>query len=171
VIENLDSLAPKSSKQGDVEVTSNFSKKFLSVIPSLSLRGKKVIILASATEVDGLDSSLRSPKVFGKEIELPVPSAQERKGILTKMLDNICNSLLAQEIEEIALSTHGFVGADLKGLCTHAIQQAMKRCESEKISSELNENASVQMTDLVASLKSVKPSAVKSILVDVPNVR
>lgn len=55
------------------------------------------------------------------------------------------------------------MGADLHGLCTQSVQAAVERNKEAS-------HVKVEMKDMVPCLKSVKPSAIKSILVDVPNV-
>lgn len=63
------------------------------------------------------------------------------------------------------------MGADLHGLCTQAVQASVERCNSNFGKQNDFKDFKVTMEDMIPCLKSVKPSAVKSILVDVPNVR
>jgi len=169
VIENLDNLSVKSSKI-DQDLSSPFGKNLISLASSITSKIHKVIILATATDADAIISAIRSPKMFSKEIELPVPSARERYDILSALLRGVKTSLDVNQIHEISLSTHGFVGADLKGLVIQGFQKAVERCKNEKMDSQCLTNINLQFSDLLSSLKIVKPSAVKSILVDVPNV-
>ncbi|OXA60666.1 ATPase family protein 2 homolog [Folsomia candida] len=164
IIENLDILAPSKSS-GDKR-SSNFAQSLVSLVPTLSKlkSSTRVVIFASATDIDSVDSGLRSPRIFGKEIDLPVPSRKEREQILRTILSKISHKFSNDEISEIAGATHGFVGADLHGLCTQSVQAAVERNKEAS-------HVKVEMKDMVPCLKSVKPSAIKSILVDVPNVR
>jgi SpoVK/Ycf46/Vps4 family AAA+-type ATPase len=110
----LDSLAPSrsssSSSTTDQNNTSNFALTLQSLIPSLSSSSRsqknknnntsqKVLILATATDADSVDSSLRSPKIFGKEVELPVPSKSQREQILNKMLLKINHNLKTEDVK------------------------------------------------------------------------
>lgn len=64
-------------------------------------------------------------------------------------------------ITEIAAITHGYVGADLKNLIVQAGQMSLER----------RNRLDVQFEEVLECLKFVKPSAIKSVMVDVPNVR
>lgn len=134
-----------------------------------------VIVLATCTELDSIDSSLRSPHIFGKEIEIPVPAAKERLEILNKLLNNVKHSLSMQDIEEIAGNTHGFVGADLKSLLSQASLYSAGKFMDRSFQQTLTptmavEIVTLEMEHVQACIKNVHPSAMKSILIDVPNV-
>ena len=49
-----------------------------------------------------------------------MPSKAQREDILSTILCEIDHSLSETQIEELASITHGFVGADLVGLCEWA---------------------------------------------------
>lgn len=49
-----------------------------------------------------------------------VPSPKERCEILLALLSGMEHSLLVKDIDDLAMATHGFVGADLAALCTEA---------------------------------------------------
>jgi len=106
-----------------------------------------------------MDSALRSPKIFCKEIEIPVPSMEDRFEILTKLLTDMRHELRDEHVSYLAESTHGFVGADLKSLCS---QSAMKAVADN--------NLYTQYEDFLHCMKSIPPSAIKSIFVQAPNV-
>lgn len=109
---------------------------------------------------------MRSAKIFAKEIEIPVPSAPEREEILKKILVKNNHSLSDEEVNTIAESTHGFVAADLKSLCNQAVLDATQR----RTSSSGTSLPIITLHNIQECMKSVKPSAIKSILIDVPNV-
>ena len=72
------------------------------------------VVIATANKLDSVDSSLRRPCRFDLEIEVPAPSAKERKEILEVLLREMSNSLSDDEVETISSLAHGYVGADLK---------------------------------------------------------
>lgn len=98
IIENLDILAPSKSS-GDKR-SSNFAQSLVSLVPTLSKlkSSTRVVIFASATDIDSVDSGLRSPRIFGKEIDLPVPSRKEREQILRTILSKISHKFSNDEI-------------------------------------------------------------------------
>ncbi|MEM1990828.1 MAG: AAA family ATPase, partial [Candidatus Bathyarchaeia archaeon] len=77
----------------------------------------------------------------------------------------------------IASITHGFVGADLAALCKEAAMRALRRIlpeidfEKDTIPAEILNKITVTMNDFMDALKDVEPSAMREVLVEVPNVR
>lgn len=91
------------------------------------------------------------------EIELPVPSVDDRYDILKVLLSN-------ERIEEsgmmnLAKAAHGFVAADLQCLVAKAMMQASSQ-----------DRVSIEISDLTWALSLVKPSAMREVLIQVPNV-
>lgn len=125
-----------------------------------SLEDQKVVVLAATNRPDSIDASLRRPGRLDREIELPVPNPPARRQMLKKMLGRIEQKLNEEQIEEIADRAHGYVGADLMALCRQASSKAAKRGVD-----------SVEVDDLDWALSQVKPSAMREVLVEVPNVR
>lgn len=95
---------------------------------------------------------------FDYEIELPVPNELQRKDILTKQLSHIEQEISEDEIISIAHRAQGFVGADLLAVVNRAQTEA----------SINNEN--VTYRHMCSALTQVKPSAIKEVMVQVPNV-
>jgi transitional endoplasmic reticulum ATPase len=75
---------------------------------------------------DALDPALRRPGRFDREIELRVPDREGRIEILeihTRAMpidDDV-------DMNKLAETTHGFVGADLAALCREAAMNALRR--------------------------------------------
>ncbi|MFW6117518.1 MAG: AAA family ATPase, partial [Thermoproteota archaeon] len=86
---------------------------------------------------------------------------------------------LAQDVnlKRLASATHGFVGADLEALCKEAALSALRRIlpdidvEAESVPAEILDRIEVTMTDFEESLKEVEPSAMREVLVEVPDVK
>lgn len=92
VIENVDTLTKSTS-----DSNANLPTQIHHLMPLL--KGKKTLLLSTATDIDSVSPILRSSAVFCKEIELPVPSRNERGDILAKILKNLDRSLTTKEIE------------------------------------------------------------------------
>lgn len=69
---------------------------------------------------NSLDSALRRPGRFDREIEVEVPNVIEKQSILSIHLRSIPHSLNEQDIEWLANHSNGFTGADLRLLLTEA---------------------------------------------------
>lgn len=96
---------------------------------------------------------------FDYEIELPVPNELQRKDILTKQLSHIKQKLSQEEIISIAYRAQGFVGADLLAVVNRASTVAA-----------VSDEDCVTYKHLCSAVSQVKPSAIKEVLVQVPNV-
>jgi len=142
----------------------------------LKSRGKVIVI--AATNIPGsLDPALRRPGRFDREINIGVPNLKGRLNILKIHTRNMP---LDKDVslEEIAAITHGFVGADLSALCKEAamivlrkVMPELKGREDEPIPKETLEKLKVGMNDFKEALKVVRPSALREVLVEIPNVK
>ncbi len=167
IVEGLDVIAPKKKSDSGAPAMSQFTADFSRLISSKQVKNSKVLIICTTADLDRVDQNMRSPKLFAKEIEIPIPSIPEREEILFKMLRSVNHKLSNEDVQQLASSTHGFVAADLRSLCNQASLDATNN-PSESVGGSKSE---VTMRNLLNCLKSVKPSAIKSILIDVPNVR
>lgn len=95
---------------------------------------------------------------FDYEIELPVPNELQRVDILTKQLSHINQNISKEEIVSMAYRTQGFVGADLLAVVNRALTEAAIDDEN------------VNYKHLCTAITQVKPSAIKEVLVQIPNV-
>jgi transitional endoplasmic reticulum ATPase len=78
-------------------------------------------------------------------------------------------------LDEVARTTYGFVGADLAALSREAAMDSLRRVLpnvnlKEGISSQLLENLRVVRQDFLNAMKRVQPSALREIMIHAPNV-
>ena len=173
-IDEIDSIAPKREEvRGEVE--RRVVAQLLALMDGLVARGD-VIVIGATNRPDSIDSALRRPGRFDREIEIGVPDRDGRKEILQihtrgMPLDNDV------DLEEIANSTHGFVGADLESLSREAAMNALKRIlpqidlTKEEIPVEILEGLKVERNDFINAMKSVNPSALREVMVEIPDVK
>ncbi|MEM2168961.1 MAG: CDC48 family AAA ATPase [Candidatus Bathyarchaeia archaeon] len=173
-IDEIDAIAPKRE-----EVTGEVEKRvvaqLLALMDGLKPRGR-VVVIGATNRPNALDPALRRPGRFDREIEIGVPNKQGRLEILQIHTRNMP---LADDVdlEKIASITHGFVGADLAALCKEAAMRALRRIlpeidfERDTIPAEILNKITVTMSDFMEALKDVEPSAMREVLVEVPNVR
>jgi transitional endoplasmic reticulum ATPase len=79
------------------------------------------------------------------------------------------------KIEEFANSTHGFVGADIsllvKEAAMHALRKVIPKIKlDEDIPNEVLDQLKVTKEDFDEARKHVEPSAMREVLVEVPDV-
>ncbi|GAB6101507.1 CDC48 family AAA ATPase [Thermococcus atlanticus] len=95
-----------------------------------------------------------------------------------RLYDEVKHRLIDDLLDEFAEKTHGFVGADLAALAREAAMAALRRLiksgridfEAESIPKEVLEELKVTRKDFHEALKMVEPSALREVLLEVPNV-
>lgn len=105
-----------------------------------------------------------------REIEISVPSPNARLDILQKLLSKTPHEITEEGLRHVAHSAHGYVGADLAALCSRAAVHAVKRTYAGDVLCG-TDPVIVKVEDLLWSLTQVKPSAMREVLIEVPNVR
>jgi transitional endoplasmic reticulum ATPase len=124
-----------------------------------------------------LDPALRRPGRFDRELEISVPGKEGRLSILKIHTRNIPKDK-SVNLEEIAEVTYGFVGADLAALAKEAAMIVLRRVlpdmnlnEEKPITNDLLEKLMVTQHDFREALKVVRPSAMRELLVELPNIK
>lgn len=160
IIEDIASICPKNDNSDAVRRVSSL---LASLIDSLHLKRdtSKIFVLANTSSLDNVDPAIRRSGRFDLEIEIPVPSSDMRAKLLQKMLAQY--SITNPDIDEIAKHSHGFVAADLENLIS----------KSMKIEEDGNGKfvASLTFQSIMENLSNVKPSAMREVLVEKPNVK
>jgi len=85
---------------------------------------KQVIIIAATNKPESLDTALRQPGRFGKEIRFEYPDLNSRKTYITMQLKKLSLDLAKFDIAKIALETEGHSYATLKTLTDNAVLKA-----------------------------------------------
>ena len=173
-IDELDAIAPKREEvQGEVE--RRVVSQILTMMDGLKSRGK-VIVIGATNRINAIDPALRRPGRFDREIEVGVPSKEGRLQIL-KIHTRGMPLTKTVKLEELASITHGFVGADLESLAKEAAMNVLRKYlpqmqldKEEQISQEILQKLLINQDDFLDALKVVRPSAMREVLVETPNV-
>src|SRR5881296_4192386 len=172
-IDEIDSIAPKREEvMGEVE--RRVVSQLLSLMDGLEARGK-VIVISATNRPNAIDPALRRPGRFDREIEIGVP---DRDGRLEVLQIHTRGMPLAEDVDlkKLADVTHGFVGADLESLAKEAAIRALRRIlpeinlEAENIPGDILNKIIVKMSDFLDALKEIEPSAMREVLVEIPDV-
>lgn len=171
-IDELDAIASKREETtGDVE--KRVVSQLLSLMDGLEARGK-IIVIAATNRVDAVDPALRRPGRFDREIEIGVPDRDGRKEILQIHTRGMPLEE-GVDLDELADNTHGYVGADLAALSREAAMNSLRKIlpqidlEEKRIPSEILDNLSVTKDDFGKARQQVEPSAMREVLVRVPD--
>ncbi|CAH9096608.1 unnamed protein product [Cuscuta epithymum] len=166
-IDEIDVLCPRrdSRREQDVRVASQLFM-LMDSNKSVSTSGLHVVVVASTNRVDTLDPALRRSGRFDAEIEVTTPNEDERFHIL-----NLYTKKLpldpSVDLQSIAASCNGYVGADLEALCREATMSAVRQ------SSELDQvdcSWNITVDDWRHAKSIVGPSITRGVVVEIPKV-
>jgi transitional endoplasmic reticulum ATPase len=171
-IDELDSIAPSRGETGEVE--RRVVAQLLTLLDGLEPR-QNVVVMAATNRPEGIDEALRRPGRFDREIVIGVPDQKGRReimGIHTRGMP------LADDVslDDIARVAYGFVGADMAALTREAAIHALRRylpeidVEQPEIPPEILDKLVVNRSDFFDALKTVQPSALREIMIQVPDV-
>ena len=173
-IDEIDSIAPKRG-QVSGEAEKRLVAQLLTLMDGLESRANLVVI-AATNRPEAIDEALRRPGRFDREIVVGVPDERGRREILAihargmPLGDKV-------DLDELARTTYGFVGADLAALAREAAIEAVRRImprlnlEERTIPPEVLDTLSVTREDFLGALKRVQPSAMREVMVQAPTVR
>ncbi|XP_066145360.1 ATPase family gene 2 protein homolog A isoform X2 [Euwallacea fornicatus] len=156
ILDEIDILCPsRSGRISDSE--KRLVSTLLTCIDSLK-QSPEVFVIATTNKLDNIDLAFRRCGRLDREIEILTPNPKTRKLILENLI--IPQSLSNSELQELALSTHGYVGADLVSLCSQANLICARRGGDK-----------TDLNDFKLALRKVKPSAMREVQIEVPNVK
>jgi transitional endoplasmic reticulum ATPase len=174
-IDEIDAIAPKREDMGgEKQVERRVVAQLLALMDGLESRGE-VIVIGATNIPNSLDTALRRPGRFDREIAISIPDQRGRLEILHIHTRGIP---LAQDVapEKLSQITHGFVGADLEALCREAAMNALRAImpgidfQLDEIPYETLLKLEVTMSDFTEALKEIEPSAIREVFVEVPDV-
>jgi len=172
-IDEIDSIAPKRG-QVTGEAEKRLVAQLLTLMDGLEAR-QNTVVIAATNRPEAIDEALRRPGRFDREIIIGVPDERGRReilGIHTRGMP------LDQEVnlDSLARQTYGFVGADLAALAREAAIEAVRRImprlnlAERTIPPEVLDTLSVTREDFEEAIKRVQPSAMREVMVQMPNI-
>ncbi|KAG6512422.1 hypothetical protein ZIOFF_030533 [Zingiber officinale] len=161
-IDEIDAICPHRSSRREQET--RIVGQLLTLMDGNKSRSKSlphIVVVASTNRVDGIDPALRRPGRFDSEIEVTLPTMEERLQILElysknfQLDDNV-------DLQAIATSCNGYVGADLEALVREASRFAHRRL-SGTIPGGDGATIVIKMEDWESARSEVCPSVTKGI--------
>ncbi|MEO1046008.1 MAG: CDC48 family AAA ATPase [Pseudomonadota bacterium] len=172
-IDEIDSIAPKRERvQGEAE--KRLVAQLLTLMDGLEAR-TNLVVIAATNRPDAIDEALRRPGRFDREIIVGVPDEAGRREIFAihtrgmPLYEDV-------DLQELARTTFGFVGADIAALTREAAIEAVRRImpqidlEEQTIPQEVLDNLCVNRTDFMEAIKRVQPSAMREVMVQAPDI-
>jgi transitional endoplasmic reticulum ATPase len=172
-IDEIDAVAPKRSDvAGDVE--KRVVAQLLTLMDGLSARGD-VVVIAATNMPELVDPALRRPGRFDREVPIGVPGREGRLQILRIHARGMPLDP-GVDLPKLAELTHGFVGADLEGLCKEAgmlaLHEVLDRANFDTADpAELAERAAIHQRHFVEALRGIEPTATRELVVERPTTR
>ena len=146
----------------------------LTLMDGISPR-QNTVVIAATNRPDALDEALRRPGRFDREIVIGVPDQAGRREILgihtrgMPLADDV-------DLDELARTAYGFVGADIAALAREAAIEALRRMlpdidlDENTIPPKILDRLDVRRSDFMSALKRVQPSALREIMIQAPDV-
>jgi transitional endoplasmic reticulum ATPase len=122
-MDEIDSIAPKRDQaQGETE--KRVVSQLLTLMDSLK-SNSNVMVIGATNRPNVIETALRRPGRFDRELEIVIPDEDGRHEILKIKTKDM---QLADDVKlfQIARDTHGFVGADLQQLTLEASLQCIR---------------------------------------------
>ena len=129
----IDALVPCRSVRGGTsdQIYASIVSTLLSLMDGVSGRGH-VVVIGATNRPDCIDSALRRPGRFDREILVGLPSLEDRMSILSVHTSHWPQPHLRERVlRRLASATDGYAGADLAALCASAVVCAAKRTFQE----------------------------------------
>ncbi len=174
-MDELDSIAPKRDQaQGETE--KRVVSQLLTLMDSLK-PSSNVMVIGATNRPNVIETALRRPGRFDRELEIAIPDEDGRLEILKirtkdmKLAPNV-------DLFQIARDTHGYVGADLQQLTLEAALQCIRSnianmdVDSEDpIPDDVLELLEVNEEHFMHALSVCDPSTLRDNKVEVPDVK
>ena len=168
-IDEIDAIAPKRDRvHGEVE--KRIVGQLLALMDGLKDRGK-IIVLAATNLPNSIDSALRRPGRFDKEIFLDPPNLEGRKEVFDIHTRGMP---LSEDVDLDALSSlsSGFVGADIEMVCKDAaLNSVQKLLGTSDINYDEVDDIEINQENFLTALSSIQPSAIREIFVETPKIK
>lgn len=175
LLDEIDVMAPKrEATGGDRQLEGRAVTQLLALMDGLKSRGQ-IIVIGATNMPDLVARVLRAPGRFDRELEIGIP---DRNGRAEVLQIHTRGMPLAEDVDldRIAETTHGFVGADLESLCRAAAMAALRKIlpdmdfETEQIPYDTVQVLKVTTDDFREALREVEPSVIREVFAEVPNV-
>ncbi|KAG9489306.1 hypothetical protein GDO78_005350 [Eleutherodactylus coqui] len=152
-IDEIDSLCPKRGSSNNAP-ENRIVAQLLTLMDGIQ-SDNKMVIIAATNQADVIDSALRRPGRFDREIIIGTPTISQRRAILEVLTSNIpIHSDV--DINALADMTVGYVGADLTALCRDAAMQVVLRAHQD---CQVNQ---VRREHFYEAFKKIQPTAARS---------
>jgi SpoVK/Ycf46/Vps4 family AAA+-type ATPase len=179
VLDDVHLICPRRGAAGETSGVERVASTLLALMDGVSPSYKEetnhkipgtLVILAITHNPSLLDPALRRAGRIDLEVAVPIPDEKAKAAILELCIKNMCHHTSTPfmtdiELLSLAKKAKGFTGAD----CVLSIKEAMRRAIQRQCKDGVS-TFQLTLTDLEHATRTVKPSAIKSITVEIPHV-
>ena len=160
--DEIDGLAPVRSVKQD-QIHASIVSTLLALMDGLDPRGQ-VVVIGATNRPDAIDSALRRPGRFDRELVFRLPNAPARMAILDIHTEKWIPPLPVSVKRWVVDNSAGYCGADIKSLCAEAALITFRRVYPQVYSqnTRLNVDTSklfVSRGDLAAAMTKIIPAS------------
>jgi len=176
-------LKSKKISKGDVKADLDRLKKFLESDDKAERLLNELKAIENSNEIWGSDNpKSKFLEIANKKLDdeiVDTISLMFDMGLLTKnFYAEVCRKGVPSDLDEIAEITYGFVGADLASLCRESAMVVLRKVISDlnlqsndALSEEILEKLIITKDDFMQALKTVRPSALREVLIEKPTTK
>ncbi|MCK5397396.1 MAG: AAA family ATPase, partial [Thermoplasmata archaeon] len=148
-LDEIDSIAPTRGSSQDTGATERVVNQILTSLDGMD-NMENVVVIAATNRPDIIDHALLRTGRFDRLVYVGVPDREARKMIFKVHTSSM--PLSGVDLNWLADSTEGYVGADIEGVCREAGMIALRKDIDAK---------QIRKSHFEEALKAVKPSATK----------
>jgi ATP-dependent 26S proteasome regulatory subunit len=155
--DEVDSLLTQR-KSKEHEVSRRVKTEFMVQLDGAATKDDtRVLFIGATNRPQDLDEAAR--RRFVKRLYVPLPDLPARQQLLNILLKNHHSNLTEKDMNDVAVMTNKFSGADIKWLCQDAAMEPIRSIPGDGIKDvEVKDIRRLEMYDFVTSLKRIRPS-------------
>jgi len=157
-IDEIDSLL-KTRCDTEHESSRRMKTEFLAQFEGVTTNNEERLLIIGATNrPQELDDAAR--RRLSAKLYIPLPDKEARKQIIINCINGENHNLTDEQINDLALKTDGYSGADMRDLCRESAMEALR---DSVILDQINEIQKTEIRgitydDFLINLNVVKPS-------------
>lgn len=133
--DQLDALAPRRGGDTGTRTAERVVNQLLAELDGMEMLNNSVMVIAATNRIDLVDPSVLRPGRLGLHLYVEMPDREAREQILRlELRQATLSQTLDHFVEELALATEGFSGADINAMCDQAKTNALARGDYRDIS-------------------------------------
>ncbi|KAK3824511.1 MAG: P-loop containing nucleoside triphosphate hydrolase protein [Linnemannia gamsii] len=155
-IDEVDSILTERS-ESEHEASRRLKTEFLLQFDGAgSNPSDRVLVMGATNRPQELDEAAR--RRFVKRIYIPLPEAETRHNLFTKLLNGQDYRLSAGEMQTLVRQTEGYSGSDLTALAQDAALGPLRSLGETLLDTPADQVRPIQYQDFVQAIQTIRPS-------------